>query len=215
MPTVDLDEIPGRWISSEVDCATMHCDTVNTEDKLRIAAWSRNGGVTATVAKAIQPPPRPVPRDELLKFTSQMSDWKAMLADPDTAEAMRRVRARVASLAAEGRALQTFAPVRPNAGSTLLNAKVPGPRHVQFRTSTLNPMDSNGIEHGWDPQIRMWTGRFINGAPPQPTSLWCSSWGASASLKSLDTEYKAVRPQDIAPAHYNTIKELGHSRGWR
>jgi len=198
--------------------ATMWRGTVDMEDKLRVASWSKNGGVTATVAKALEPPPRPLPRNEMLNFATAFkgtADWKSALADPAAAEAMRRVRARVAELNAEGHAINTFSRVQPNAGATLLNKKEPAPRHVQFRTSTLNPMNADAVERGWDPRIRMWTGRRIDGKPPDPTSLWCSSWGASAGEKALDTEFKVVRPQDIEPYHQERIKELGHTRGWR
>uniref|UniRef100_A0A7S2MF72 Uncharacterized protein n=1 Tax=Haptolina brevifila TaxID=156173 RepID=A0A7S2MF72_9EUKA len=212
---VNLDDLPDRWISSEVDLATMWRDTVDMEDKLRIASWKKKGEVTPIIAKAVQPPPKPVRREDLLAFTSSQGDWKAALADADAAEAMRRVRTRVASLAAEARAVQTFAPVQPNAGATLLNAKEPAPRHMQFRTSSLNPMNADIIERGWDPRIRRWTGRHMNGAPQEPTSLWCSSWGACAGTKSVDTEFKHVRPQDIEAFHFDRIKEMGHTRSWR
>ena len=99
-------------------------------------------------------------------------------------------------------------------GATLLNQRPPAPRHVQFRTSTLNPMDASGVERGWDPRIRLWTGRRMNASDREPTSLWCASWGASAGTKSLDMNFKAMRPQDIEPQHYDKMKEL-HTRGWR
>ena len=89
--------------------------TVDMEDRLRLASWLRSGGLTPTVQAALQPPPPPRSRKEMLSFVDGVADWKAALADAKTAEAMRRVRSRVRSLADEGRAASTFAPVLLNA----------------------------------------------------------------------------------------------------
>ena len=97
------DGMPGflrRLAPSETDLATAWKETVAMEDKLSLRAWNKSGAPGK--AAAVPPPPSPPKRDELLRFArSQSSSWKAALDDPAAADAMRKVRSRVAELLAQ------------------------------------------------------------------------------------------------------------------
>lgn len=207
------DDDSGRWQPTPVAVADSFQEIVDREDRLRAAADLKRfpGGRTKIVDSALKPGAAPLSRDDMLGFT-RGKDWKAVLKDPAAAAAMERVRSRVDALHAEGRAaIKVGAPVPPEAavGTRLLNAQQ-GPKPNFFRTSTINPLDASGMERGWDPRVRLWTGRQMDSGEPEQTTFWCQSWGASASDKGLDTNFLHVRPGD-RPA-FN--KEM-HSKGWR
>ena len=205
----DATDLPGfmrRLQPSEVDLATAWCEAIRKEDKLQTKAWQNNGAIGADVLSR-PPPPPPPRRDEVLSFARGI-EWRQALADPEAAEAMRKVRGRVATLLAQGRAALEFTPVAPDMATRMLNKRAGGPRHVQFRTSKLNPLEGVEIAKGWDPRARTWTGTqaFAN-LEPQPTSLWCEGWGQSANNAGLDFEFKYVKEK--------TVPSELHTRGWR
>ena len=210
-----LDLEDGRWQPSEVDVATSWREVIEREDRLRtVASLNKFPGGKTQFDKYVQPPPVPPTRSQMLTFATEGADWRAALKDPAAAAAMRRVRDRVASLQAEGRAaVQQGMPVPESAlvGTRLLNARQPAPH--MFQTSHLNPLSATGVERGWDPRVRLWTGRRMHtfGMDPETTSFWCHSWGASASHKGLDTDFVYVRPGHRREAYDKAL----HSKGWR
>ena len=209
------DALPGflrRLQPSEVDVAMAWIETVDKEDKLRMEHYKREGASGFAVAA---PPPKPQPlRDEMLSFATShdRADWKAALADPQAAEAMRTLRSRVGALKANGRAALELRAQHPANASRLINAQAGGPSGSMFRTSNFNPLGCDGLEQGWDPRARKWTGRQgLSGLEKQPTSLWCPSWAASASHLGLDTNFVHVEPGKGKMGHDASM----HSRGWR
>ena len=156
-----------------------------------------------------KPPPL---RKELLDFATShdKATWRTVLADPQAAEAMRQVRDRVRNLHREGRALRQLKPVPPECLSLQLN-RAGSERQSEgaFCTSNFNPLTSTGLETGWDPKARRWTGRQgLANIPKDPTSFWNPGWGACASDKGLDTDFQYL------DGRYGHDKAL-HPRGWR
>ena len=212
--------LPGflrRLQPSDVDLANAWKDTVRTEDSLR-NEFLKKGGIPGASLAAKPPPPPPL-RGELLSFATSKdrSDWKAALADPEAAEAMRKVRARVSGLLAEGRAIMEFKPVPRESTSKLINAQDPSGMNA-FQTSAFHPLAYEELEKGWDPRARRWTGRRgLVGLEKEPTSFWNAGWGAVASDKGLDTDFKHTLQKQIqvgvppVPPHSTNL----HTRGWR
>ena len=168
--------LPGflrRLQPSENDINNGWKDTVNLEDRLRLKQWRKEGAPgLAAAAKPLPPPPS---REVMLDFAASKDGaaWRAALADPEAAAAMRQVRARVGHLLEQGRAVLEFRPVPPEAGSQLLNAREKGPN--AFATSTFHPLAYDPLEVGWDPRAKRWTGRRgLCGLKKEETSFWCS-----------------------------------------
>lgn len=124
----------------------------------------------------------------------------------------RTIRARVGALQAGARAVLEFKPVPPEAGSRLLNTQKAATTDQAFRTSNFHPLAYDALEQGWDPRARRWTGRQgLVGLPKEPTSLWCSTWGAVASERGLDTDFRHSLQKPGVPPHNTSM----HTRGWR
>ena len=211
----------GRAYPSEVEIAAALDDTVRAEDKGRILSWVAHGGLTPVVKDVLKATALPATREEMLNF-ARSDRWKAksVAADPKAAEGMRRLRARVAELKAEGQAAAAVpggASIKPNSGLRLLNVPITmQSAKTTTLTSSLNPMNHHVLETGWDPNTRQWPGRRIGDidAKRDSTSFWCESWGASASNKGLDTNFVYVRRTHPEVLMMPKKSEL-HSKGWR
>jgi hypothetical protein len=210
-----LDELDERERPTPVHKNIMYDDLVNMEDRIRTRGWVMQGGLTPASEAAIKPSTNPpVPRGEMLEF-ARSEGWRSIVKrDPQALDAIRRIRERVTSLQSESRAFVTDVAIGQDRGTILLNKRAGGPRHTQFRTSNLNPLNPHSVERGWDQRVRLWQGRQMTDGKVNlaPSSLWCEGWAASANESGFDGEFQYVRPQDkLRPAF---AKEL-HGRGWR
>lgn len=198
-----------RLVPSEVDITNAWKETISMEDKLSIKHWKSLGAPGLQQAREARPvPPR---REELLQFvqSQQRADWRGVMRDPEAADAMRVVRARVSQLLANGQAALRNEPLMPDGGSRLLNNRTERPD--AFKTSLLNPLEATELQKGWDPKSRAWTGRRgLAGIEKQPTTLWCEGWGQSASNVAVDPDFKWVTGKKGGAA-----QAALHTRGWR
>jgi hypothetical protein len=207
------DDIPGfmrKLAPSEVDIANAWRHLVEMEDKLATKWWIKGGAPGRELAP--KPAPPAPTRAEMMDFatTKQTSDWRAALADPEAAEAMRQVRRRVNALKAQATAVLQLQPVPAEANSRLLNALPMGPREDPFKTSAFHQLAYDELEVGWDPNARRWTGRRgLANLEKEKTSFWNAGWGAAASDKSLDTDFDGYLARG-----YKERGE-GHTRSWR
>lgn len=204
-------ELTRKTNATPVTANTAWRETVSTEDQLRGAQWLKHQPLASAVAATSYIPPK-VKRAELLRFVTGQADegWGALTRDPAVAAAMRAVKNRVARIGAEARG---EVEKKPDVSSRLLNQNfksIDDDVKGMFLTSTLHPL-YNG-EVGWDPSARPWPGRRIDGRKTEPTSLWCSGWGASASEAALDFDFQHVHQRGNQPAA--SVASL-HTRGWR
>ena len=210
-PISDLSFLK-RQVQSEVNRNTARRETVDTEDWLRTQQWLREQKDRRTMPPPPPPQNEAVPhRDALLRFANSQSDsgWAAARDDPAVRDALKVVRERVKTIAAESR--EYAAPHATSFGAKAINARAGGPRHKLFRTSTLHPLYLGQVS--WNPEARPWPGRSTAASislKKEPTSFWCESWGMSASDQPVDFEFKQ-RPRPPIPRHARDL----HVRDWR
>ena len=159
----------------------------------------------------------PASREELLKFaqSDHMRNAEVMRRllskDPQAAAAMATVRRRVDELLANGRRAVHQQQLIPDSGYRHLNQRV-GERPSPFLTSKLNPLEATEFMKGYDSNAREWTGRRgLSGLEPELTSIWCESFGMSASNVAVDQDFKHKSEPRGDPKAAAGL----HSRGWR
>lgn len=184
------------------------------EDRVGIVDWKARG---ASGLDQARPMPKPPPtREELVRFMEsedvRSADWRRLLSsDAQAAAAMQTVRRRVDELLANGRRQVHHQQLIPDSGYHFLNRRI-GEKPNPFLTSTLNPLEATELIKGYDPRAREWTGRQgLVGLPRQQTSFWCADFGARASDKDIDQDFKhATEPRGDPKAAAGL-----HSRAWR